>query len=325
MSRGRFDLDQRMIFLREREGPTAQDRGVGAAGPGPRARRPRSSRNGLTHRMDREEGGLNFKFCDCPSAFPRSELQERMDGRHGAGHRPLDQVKAAGERAGVQGLSFLSFRHSFATNAASWGLTPEMVKRVLRHTPIRRAETLRPFRPRRHAVLRRWDQFRPARRPRYGKGLVVAARSPGTGSDPARIARRRVRRQALAQWIVRRDGFVAAKAERRAASLSERNAEIRRLWGEGWLGTELAERFDLLGRPSPRSSRACHAGGVTETLECCRPHPCRHASPDPAIACPNRRPRKVRPLEAADSLKGSPLASKGAANGRAKLDDAGIA
>ena len=50
------------------------------------------------------------------------------------GHRPLDQLRAAGERAGVQDLTFLSLRHSFATNGESaWGLSREVIQRILRH------------------------------------------------------------------------------------------------------------------------------------------------------------------------------------------------
>lgn len=53
------------------------------------------------------------------------------------GHKPLDQFKALGRRAGVDGLTFLSCRHSFATHAPMWGVPPEMVQRILRHTTPR--------------------------------------------------------------------------------------------------------------------------------------------------------------------------------------------
>lgn len=57
-------------------------------------------------------------------------------GRPGA--KPLDQVRAAGERASVPGLTFLSLRHSWATHAETlWGLSGPQIARVLRHTTER--------------------------------------------------------------------------------------------------------------------------------------------------------------------------------------------
>lgn len=54
------------------------------------------------------------------------------------GQKPLDQVKLAGERAGVKGFTILSLRHSFATHGESlWGLSEGVIKRVLRHTDLR--------------------------------------------------------------------------------------------------------------------------------------------------------------------------------------------
>jgi len=54
-----------------------------------------------------------------------------------AGHRPVEQLGALGLRAGVEGLTFLSLRHSWATAAEGLGLSEEQIKRVLRHTSIR--------------------------------------------------------------------------------------------------------------------------------------------------------------------------------------------
>ncbi|QDV34000.1 tyrosine-type recombinase/integrase [Tautonia plasticadhaerens] len=49
--------------------------------------------------------------------------------------RPIGALKAAGEEAGVPGLTFASLRHSWATHAESaWGLSELVVQRVLRHT-----------------------------------------------------------------------------------------------------------------------------------------------------------------------------------------------
>ena len=54
------------------------------------------------------------------------------------GHKPLDRVRGVGRRAGVEGFSFQSLRHSFATHAlTAWGWTPAQVQRVLRHATVR--------------------------------------------------------------------------------------------------------------------------------------------------------------------------------------------
>lgn len=54
------------------------------------------------------------------------------------GHKPLDQVKLAGDRAGVEGFTIQSLRHSWATHAESlWDLGDGVIKRVLRHTNLR--------------------------------------------------------------------------------------------------------------------------------------------------------------------------------------------
>lgn len=51
------------------------------------------------------------------------------------GHKPLDQFKRLGKRAGVEGFTFLSLRHSWATHAESkWGFSEAFIQRVLRHT-----------------------------------------------------------------------------------------------------------------------------------------------------------------------------------------------
>lgn len=54
------------------------------------------------------------------------------------GRKPLDRLKAAGTAAGVDGLTFQSLRHSWATHAESaWGLSDALIKRILRHTTER--------------------------------------------------------------------------------------------------------------------------------------------------------------------------------------------
>jgi integrase len=51
------------------------------------------------------------------------------------GARPIDALAAAGRAVGVDGLTFLSLRHTWATHGESaWGLSEGVIKRVLRHT-----------------------------------------------------------------------------------------------------------------------------------------------------------------------------------------------
>lgn len=51
----------------------------------------------------------------------------------GPGFRPLDQVKALGVRAGVDGLTIQSFRHTLSTLSEGWGLGELELQRWLRH------------------------------------------------------------------------------------------------------------------------------------------------------------------------------------------------
>lgn len=51
--------------------------------------------------------------------------------------RPLGQLHAAGEAAGVGRVTFAMLRHTFATMAESWGIGELMLQRVLRHTTTR--------------------------------------------------------------------------------------------------------------------------------------------------------------------------------------------
>lgn len=47
--------------------------------------------------------------------------------------RPLGQVKALGERAGVPGLTLLAFRHSFATSADRWQIGSRALQDLMGH------------------------------------------------------------------------------------------------------------------------------------------------------------------------------------------------
>lgn len=48
--------------------------------------------------------------------------------------RPLGRIAAAGLAVGIKGLTFQTFRHTWATQAEAWGLSELMVQRVLRHS-----------------------------------------------------------------------------------------------------------------------------------------------------------------------------------------------
>ncbi|SIO60098.1 Phage integrase family protein [Singulisphaera sp. GP187] len=74
--------------------------------------------------------------CGSPWVFPGVRRIGPWTGGP-PGHKPLDQIKALGERAGVDGLTILSFRHSFATHSRRWGMSDATLKSILRHTTIR--------------------------------------------------------------------------------------------------------------------------------------------------------------------------------------------
>jgi len=53
------------------------------------------------------------------------------------GEKALDQVKALGLRVGVPGLTFQSFRHTFASLSEGWSIGELVLQRILRHSQIR--------------------------------------------------------------------------------------------------------------------------------------------------------------------------------------------
>jgi site-specific recombinase XerD len=68
----------------------------------------------------------------CEWVFPHKyRTGPWLSGR--PGHRPLDLVKALGERAGVKGLTIVAFRHTVGTLAEEWGIGELMLQRILRH------------------------------------------------------------------------------------------------------------------------------------------------------------------------------------------------
>jgi len=52
------------------------------------------------------------------------------------GYRPLDEIRAVGERAGVPGLTLLGFRKTLGTIAKQWGLGQLELKALLRHSNV---------------------------------------------------------------------------------------------------------------------------------------------------------------------------------------------
>jgi len=80
--------------------------------------------------------------------MPRTGCEWLFPGRrllgpwlHGfQGTKPLDVVKAAGRRAGIEDLTILDFRKSIGTNAKRWGITQLERKSLLRHTSAETGE-----------------------------------------------------------------------------------------------------------------------------------------------------------------------------------------
>ena len=71
---------------------------------------------------------------DSPWLFPG--VRRQVPWRNGRpGTRPIDRLKSAGRDAGIEGLTFQSLRHTFATYARRlWGLSELELMTVLRHT-----------------------------------------------------------------------------------------------------------------------------------------------------------------------------------------------
>jgi integrase len=69
----------------------------------------------------------------CDWLFPGAKRQGPwLEGP--PGFKAIDQIKALGQRAGVQGLTIASFRHTFASLAEGWGLSELELQRTLRHS-----------------------------------------------------------------------------------------------------------------------------------------------------------------------------------------------
>lgn len=136
-------LDSRMLLIVARKGSALKT--LGSAQPVPIAE-PLAPilADWLAHRLDAPgladgvPAAVAARPVDpsCPWLFPNlSRMGPWTSG--GPGQKPLDRLKAAGVRAGVAGFTALSLRHSFASHAEYWGLSPAEIQRVLRHTNLR--------------------------------------------------------------------------------------------------------------------------------------------------------------------------------------------
>jgi len=85
----------------------------------------------LSHRLD---APADFPIpLDCPWLFPTLNRRSNWTGGP-RGAKPLDRLHQVAARAGVEGMTFLSLRHSWATHAEYQGYGPALIQRILRHT-----------------------------------------------------------------------------------------------------------------------------------------------------------------------------------------------
>jgi integrase len=73
--------------------------------------------------------------CGGEWVFPGVRLKAAWRGGP-PGYKPLDEVKAAGERAGIPGLTIAGFRMTIGTMAKTWGLGQLELKALLRHSNV---------------------------------------------------------------------------------------------------------------------------------------------------------------------------------------------
>ena len=90
----------------------------------------------LEHRLD---APADFPIPECPWLFPT--LNRKSNWKSGVpGQKPVQRLQAVANRAGVEGMTFLSLSHSWATHAEYHGYGPALIQRVLRHTTEKTAE-----------------------------------------------------------------------------------------------------------------------------------------------------------------------------------------
>lgn len=139
-----LDLEGRMIAIRPRVGNRLKTEASAAPVPIPDTLAVVLN-DWMTHRLDAPVRAADVpdsraaypRDMGCPWLFPNTRTPTPWTGGP-TGAKPLDKLKAAGARAGVEGLTFQSLRHSWATHAESlWGLSPATIQRVLRHTTQR--------------------------------------------------------------------------------------------------------------------------------------------------------------------------------------------
>jgi integrase len=73
--------------------------------------------------------------CGGNWVFPGVRLTSAWRGGP-PGYKPLDEIRSAGERAGIKGLTIASFRKTIGTLAKSWGLGQLELKALLRHSNV---------------------------------------------------------------------------------------------------------------------------------------------------------------------------------------------
>lgn len=135
-----LDLAGRMIWVVARDGRRLKTQASGQPVPMAEALVP-VLEDWLAHRLDSPTTSPGVPDAcaarpirsDCPWVFPGVTRCGPWTGGSG-GQQPIERLKAAGRRAGVEGFTFQSLRHSFATHAEHWGMSPLMLQRILRHT-----------------------------------------------------------------------------------------------------------------------------------------------------------------------------------------------
>jgi integrase len=73
---------------------------------------------------------------DSPYVFPTLSRTSPWTGGP-TGQQPLHRLRDVAKEAGIDGLTFQAMRHSFATHAAYWGIGPNDLRKILRHTTER--------------------------------------------------------------------------------------------------------------------------------------------------------------------------------------------